>query len=127
VAKASNSGGMSPLARMLQRKNAEGLTYTAMARKAYQAQMELSVSRISQIANDQTANRLPPDTVKALAFVLDERPEVIAELDDERFGLARRHVAHDRPSDPLDLSDVATDRLLDEIARRAGGDPKGRR
>lgn len=118
---------MSPLARLLQRKNAEGLTYTAMAHKAYQANLELSTSRISQIANDQTAGRLPPDTVKALAFVLDERPERIAELDDERFGLTRRHVAREGSVDPLDLSTVATEKLLDEIARRAGGNPRGRK
>lgn len=87
AAKQSDSGGMSPLARLIRQKNSDGLSYREMERQALLKGHRLGSSSFEQIASDGRARPLSSDTIRAIAAGVGESPQHIAELDAERHGL----------------------------------------
>lgn len=122
----SDGDGMSPLARVLTALQQDGTSFREMERIAWdKKKVRYSSSSFEQVAKDQRAGRLDPPALEAIAAVTGLHIRQVADLDDQRWGIQRSYVAHESSAD-IDLADVPTDRLLEEIARRAGGGSRGR-
>lgn len=111
---------MSPLARLLQQKRDNGLAYRQMERNAIKQGHTYSSSAFEQVAKDQRAGRLDIEAINAIAAGVGERPEVIASLDDARWGLPERgdEASPDvfRYQRPSGLTDAEWDQLRQQHA-----------
>lgn len=119
---AADSGGMTPLGRLIARKRAEGLTFREMERRTIKAGEFLSSSAFEQIASGARRRPLSADTVQAVAVGLDESPQLIARLDQERWGLAPT-AEPDPTEDTFRYSrpEGLSDREWDDLRSRAHG------
>lgn len=114
--KSPHSAGMSPLARLLTRKQSDGLGFREMERKALAKGFRYSSSAFEQVAKDRRAGRLDIEAIRAIAAGVGEPVELIARLDDERWGLRHTYTpAEDedalRYQRPPGLTDEAWERL----------------
>jgi hypothetical protein len=106
---------MSPLARLLVRKQDNGLSFREMERKALAKGFRYSSSAFEQVAKDGRAGRLDIDAIKAIAAGIDEDVATIARLDDERWGILHADEVDDfRYQRPAGLSDAEWDRVRAE-------------
>lgn len=108
---------MSPLARLIRQKRDNGVSYNEMERRALLKGHRLSGSAFGQIANDERAGRLDKETIEAIAAGIEETMQLVAELDDARWGIF--HNVGQGGGGPAPLSEYSLAELANEIRRRA--------